>query len=348
MELMRESIFVSALRSFSKMFCAVIGLLLAFLLFSTAYSALSSASLIEEKTTLTIVADADDKRELVSLSAPVILQINIHGPIGMDGPKSVQSDVIQDILIESREGMLTHSRVKGILLHFNTPGGTTTDSDNIYRMLKAYKEKYKVPIFGYVDGLCASGGMYIASSADKLYASPASVIGSVGVIFGPMFNVYETLNKIGVHSRTLTEGIDKDAMSPFRPWKEGEDASFKAMIAFFYQRFVGIVTEARPRLDKEKLVNEYGAKVWDCVQAEKLGYIDVAESNRNEALLALMKEAGVDASKPYQVVELEPKHSWMSQLVAGSSVLLTGKIEHSFDLGQPKIREGFAYLYTYE
>lgn len=343
MEISRESIFVSSLRSFCKMFFAIIGILLAVFLCSMLYNLSSGVSLIEPKTTMTVLPDATGKREMVSAAAPAILQLNIHGIIGE--PNALDSEVIENILIDSRTGLLTNNRVKGILIHFNTPGGTVVDSDNIYRMLMEYKTKYKVPIYAYVDGLCASGGMYIASSAEKIYASPTSVIGSVGVILGPFFNVYDSLGKIGVQTKTLTKGIGKDAMSPFHQWKEGEDDAYKPIVSYFYERFVQIVTSARPNLDREKLISEYGAQVFDPMKAQQYGYIDNANASRNESLLALLEEAKLDPEKPYQVVELEPRRDWISQLFKAKNSLLSGKIEHHFDLGQPKIRDQFAYLY---
>src|SRR5579872_4778385 len=163
MEIARESIFISSLRSFCKTFFGFLGILIALFLFSILYGSFSSSPLVEEKTTLQLLTDANGKRDLSASSAPAILEIPIHGFIG--DPQHVHSESFNDILTDSRTGLLSHDRVKGILLNFNTPGGTVLDSDNIYRMLKAYKEKYHVPIFAYVDGLCASGGMYIASAA---------------------------------------------------------------------------------------------------------------------------------------------------------------------------------------
>ncbi len=341
-----ESIFVSALRSLCKTFFALCGLFLAFFFFAFIYFAFTNTIPIEPKTTIAIVPDADNKKELVPREAPAILQIKIHGVIGEPG--GVTSETLEDILIESRMDHLANDRVKGILIHFNTPGGTVADSDSIYRMLKAYKEKYQTPVYAYVDGLCASGGMYIASAVDKIYAGPTAVIGSVGVILGPFFNISETLGKIGIQSKTLTQGLDKDAMTPFRPWKEGEDSSYKALTAYFYDQFVKVVTEARPRLDKTKLIHEYGAHVFDPITAQKYGYIDQAGSSRNEALLALLEEAKIDPSSAYQVIELQPRFNWMRGLSSGASLLCQGKIEHRFDFGQPKIRDQFAYLYMPE
>jgi protease-4 len=346
MEFKRESIFISAIRSFSRMFFAVFGILFAFFIFSLAYSALVPSSLIEDKTSMTLLPDASEKRELAPFSSPVVLQIPIHGVIGMDSPDSIKSQTIEEVLLDSR-GALLKNRVKAILLHLNTPGGTVVDSDNIYRMINEYKARYKIPVFAYVDGLCASGGMYIASSAEQIFASPSSLIGSVGVVFGPMFNVYETLNKLGIKALTLTQGLDKDALNPTRPWRPEEEASYEAITAFLYQQFVDIVTSARPRLSKEKLIQEYGARMFNCVDAQKFGYIDKALSSRNEALLALLDAAQIDPKKPYQVIELKPNQNWISQVIKGQSSLLQGKIEHTLNLGQPKIHDQFAYLHTF-
>ena len=344
MEIQRESIFVSALRSFCRMFFAVCGIFLALILMSLLYNSISDTadSPTEAKTKVKYLPDANGNRE-TSATSPVILQLNIHGVIG--DPKSIDSTSVEHILLDSRTGTLKDGRVKGILLHMNTPGGTVVDSDNIYRMLKEYKTRYKVPVFAYVDGLCASGGMYISCAADQVYAGPASIVGSVGVVIGPFFNMFETLGKIGVISKTITEGLDKDMMSPFRPWKADEDASLKAVTSFFYQQFVDIVAAARPRMDKTKLIQQYGAKVFDSVTAQQYGYVDVAESSRDAALLALLKEANVDSAKTYQVIELEPKSEWLSSLLNANSPLFTGKIEHTIDTGAPCIREKVAYLY---
>ncbi|MBX7067171.1 MAG: S49 family peptidase [Parachlamydiales bacterium] len=345
MEIQRESIFVSALRSFCKMFFAVCGIFLAIIVMSLLYNSISdtATSPTEAKTKVKYLPDANGNRESSSTS-PVILQISVHGVIG-DATNGIDSKTVQNILLDSRTGDFKNDRVKGILLHMNTPGGTVVDSDNIYRMLREYKARYKVPVFAFVDGLCASGGMYISCAADQMYAGPASIVGSVGVIIGPFFNVVDALGKVGVISKTITEGLDKDMMTPFRTWKPDEDASLKAVTAYFYQQFVDIVTAAKPRLDKTKLIKEYGAKVFDPMTAQEYGYVDVADATRDTTLLALLKQAGIDPSHTYQVVELEPKSEFLSTLFNSKSPLFTGRIEHTLNTGAPQIRDQVAYLY---
>ncbi len=343
MEMQRESVFIATLKTFCRMFFGVVAILLAFISMSLLYNSVSTTT-IESKTKMKYLPDAEQKKELVSTSAPVILQINVHGVIG--DKKCLDTRTVENILVESRTGDLKNNRVKGVLLHMNTPGGTVVDSDNIYRLIKEYKQRYKVPVFAYVDGLCASGGMYIMCSADQIFAGHASIVGSVGVIIGPFFNVFDTLTQLGMKMETITEGLDKDMMTPFRPWKADEDASLKAVTAYFYQQFVEVVTSNRP-INKTKLVQQYGAKVFDPITAQSYGYVDHIGATRDSALLALLKEANIDPAKAYQVVTLEPKNEWLSDLFnERSSTLFTGKIEHTFDLGQPKIKDQIAYLYS--
>jgi protease-4 len=342
----RESIGSSIVRTFCKMFFGILGIFIAFLVFSILYSTFSPSPLIEEKSTLSILPDAEGKREILQITTPAILQIPIHGVIG--DPQKLDADIMSRILLDSRDELLANNRVKGILLHFNTPGGTVVDSDAIYRMINGYKEKYKIPVFGYVEGLCASGGMYIASAADKIFAGPASIIGSVGVIIGPFFNAYNLMEKVGLQAKTITAGLDKDMLSPTRPWVEGESAPIQAVTTFMYNRFVDVVTKGRPQLNKSNLIQEYGAKVFDCVTAQKLGYVDEAMSSRDEALKALLIAANIEEGHPYQVVSLTPKNPWLSEFVSGKSPLFTGQIKHTFDTIPTHIREQPCYLYRHE
>jgi signal peptide peptidase SppA len=344
MEVVRESIFVSALRSFARAFFALIGVGLALLLLSFFSSIFAPPIDIEPKTTLKILPGPGWKRELLSPTAPVLLQIDIHGVIG--DPMGVHAETIRDMLIDSREGFLDHNRVRGILLHINTPGGTVVDSDDIYRMLQQYKAQFQLPVYAYVDGLCASGGMYVASAADQIFASPSSVIGSVGVIMGPFFNVSDTLSKLGIQAKTLTRGLDKDTLNPTRPWKEGEDASLQAITAFLYDRFVNVVSSSRPKIDKQRLISQYGANVFDCQKAADLGYIDQPMTSYDEALAALAAAAKIDPKQPYQIVSLEPRKPLFSSLLAEGSSLFSGKITHTVDLGPlSRLHGKFAYYY---
>lgn len=344
---MRESIFYASLRTFFVTLFGVIGVVIGLLLVGLLIGLVSSTTEMPPEITYTytpeILPNAKGERKSLSSDAPVILRLNIDGVIGLE---SLTKENIEKQLVESREGSFAENRVKAILLRINTPGGTVVDADGIYRAIKAYKEAYKIPVYAYVDGLCASGGMYVASSADVVYASDVSLIGSVGVITAPQFNVTQLMEKVGVQSMTISDGIGKDSMNPFRPWKKGEEDNIKAAINFYYKEFVDLVTSNRPHLDKTKLVDEYGANIYPAPQAQQYGYIDISGASYDQALKALAEKIGID-DEYYQVIELDHK-SWLSDLMKGQFDLFQGKVTHTFDFGaefHPALRNQYLYLY---
>ncbi len=338
-----ESLFKSTLRAFFRAFAAILGVAIALFVVLLGMNALSEHHPVSEKTTLIIEPDAHGNRELLSSKAPAILKIDIHGVIGS---RELTAQRVKTQLIDSQTGALKNNRVKAIFLHINSPGGGVFDSFNIYKELIEYKKKHAVPIIAFVDGLCASGGMMIACAADYIHSNPVGVIGSVGVRMGPHFNVSQLMQKIGVEQKTLTRGKDKDTLNPFRPWVPGEDASFEALIAYDYALFVKIVTQARPRLNKEKLISEYGAQIFDPIKAQEYGYIDNANSSYQEALTALVKEAGIADDEPYQVVELRIQQPIFSEFVEGKSPLLSGTLRHTLEMPQETAAYQPLYLYT--
>lgn len=344
---MKNSILGSTVRSFFISLGALlgvgVGIVLVIFFFSLLFGGIDEEMKVKTHYTPTIVSNAEDVRKPHSKNAPIILKINVGGLIGTD---KLNTHTIREQLIESREGVLKNNRVKALLIHINTPGGTVTDSDGIYRAIKEYKERFKVPVFAYVDGICASGGMYVASAADKVYASDVSLIGSVGVLSPPFFNLSQLMEKIGVEGRTLFAGKGKDDLNPFRPWKPGEDAHFQTLLDDFYQQFVQIIVENRPEVSRNRLVNEYGANVFPASKAVDYGLIDGADSSLNDTIEQLARKIGIEDNY-YQVVKMERK-LWISQFFTEDSPLMTGVIKHNLELYaelDSKMTNQFLYLY---
>lgn len=346
---MRDSILYSAIRALFVAFCVVIGLSLGFVFISILIGAISGSSGSQQLTTVyteEILPNANGKREVLSSSSPVILQVNIDGIIGTT---LLDEKTIRQILVESREGSYKNDRVKGILVYINTPGGTVTDADGIYRAISDYKAKYKIPVYAFIDGLCASGGMYIALSTDKIFATDISLIGSVGVIAPSFMNVTKLLDKIGVETLTLSAGKDKDAMNPLRPWKAGEDENYKQIIDYYYSHFVDLVTRHRPEISKEILIQDYGARVYPAPDAKAKGFIDVSGAKLSDALKELLPVAGITDDN-YQVITLSTKN-WWSTLFSGNAEppLFSGKIEHRLSFSPEvdiRLKNQFLYLYS--
>ncbi|MBA3816399.1 MAG: S49 family peptidase [Parachlamydiaceae bacterium] len=344
---MRESIFYASLRSFFLVLFGVAGFVVGFLLIAAAvgsiFGTVDNSQEISYKYATSIQPNANGVRKALSASAPVILKINVHGVIGAE---SLTQESIRQQLIESREQTLKNNRVKALLLHLETPGGTVFDADGIYRAIKAYKEEFKVPVYAYVDGLCASGGMYVAAAADKVFASDVSLIGSVGVVSPPFMNFSQLLDKIGVQSETLFEGKGKDNMNPFRPWRKDEDENLKEVINYYYNSFVDLVVANRPKLSREKLVDVYGANIYPAALAKEYGYIDENGHSYGDTLKLLAKEIGVEDDE-YQVIELQSTN-WFSELFRSEMNLFKGKVIHQVSFSpetDPKLQNQFLYLY---
>lgn len=276
------------------------------------------------KNKIEILPDLNGSTKILPLNTPVILRLDIDSVIGKT---QLTSEDFMYQLTESRKGFLKKDRVKGILLYIDSPGGAPTDSDTIYKNLLSYKEKYSVPVFAFVDGMCASGGFYIACASNKIYASPMSIIGSVGSLMGPFVNFSKALDKWGIGSITLTQGKDKDIMNPLRPWTKDEDQTLKEINEYIYQRFVSTVSYSR-NINKDKIINEYGAHVFSCQKAKEIGYIDVADAYYEDALKDLLKEANIDISKPYQVVTLSLKKKWYHPLIGQTKTALQAFLKH--------------------
>jgi len=343
---MKKGITYSSYRTFCVAFSGAVGVFLGVLIIFSLIGAISTTTgrEIERSYTLEIAPNTEGVRKVLSKKSPVVLQLYIAGLIGSE---RLNMQTVREQLQESREGDLKDDRVKAILLRINTPGGTVTDSDGIYRALLAYKEQYNVPIYAYVDGLCASGGMYVASAADKVFASEISLIGSVGVLSPAFLNFSKLIEKIGVEALTLSEGKGKDDMNPLRPWKPGEDEMYKSIIKYYYDHFVNLVVKARPQIGKEKLIQEYGASIFPAEKAKEYGFIDGDGYSRNQALKLLLKEIGIEDDY-YQVVELK-EENWVSRLFSGQSSLLEGTMKHKLELPQefdPQLSGKFLYLYA--
>lgn len=345
---MNESIFKATLRRFFIVLATVLGVLIAIMLvseFSSFWDTGDELSGIKRTLTAEIQPNAKGVRKKLSSSSPVILQIRIDGVIGTE---ALNHRTVAQQLLESRESPYDDDRVKGIILTINSPGGTVTDSDAIYRALKAYKEQYNVPIYVHVDGLCASGGLCIACAADKVYSTDSSIVGSVGVVGPPIFNFSDLMSKIGIGSKTLIAGNGKDDLNPFRPWKPDEGKNYQLVVDALYDIFINIVTTNRNRVDKEKLIAEYGADVFPAHRAYEIGFIDSSSQSYNKTLAELaenlqLKEDG------YQVIRLH-KENWIKSLFKNENAmeLFKGNITHRLEIpGQldPKLDHQFLYLY---
>jgi len=220
--------------------------------------------------------------------AMVTVQGIIHGELA--------NDVYQQ-LKEARQDR----RVKGLIVRVNSPGGTISASDQIYREIQKFREEEKIPVVAFMQGVAASGGYYTSVACDKIIAEPTTITGSIGVISWWLV-VQELLeDKLGVLPVTVKSGQKKDWPSSFRaPSPEELQYMQDKLIMPAFERFVQVVAEGRKEslsLDDVRRLSDggiYGApEALEEKLIDEVGYLD-------EAIALVKSLAGIDEA---QVIE---------------------------------------------
>ncbi len=164
------------------------------------------------------------------------------------------------------------SDIKAIMLHIDSPGGGAAASQEIYHeVMKVREEKHK-KVVASVESVGASGAYYIASACDRIYANPASVVGSIGVIM-EWTNYGDLMRWAKLKNVAITHGSLKDAGDPTRDMTPVEAAYFQSLVDNMYGQFVHDVAVGRHTSD-EKITPLATGQVWTGEQAQPLGLID--------------------------------------------------------------------------
>jgi protease-4 len=214
------------------------------------------------------------------------------------------SDAGADNIIPALQDAFEDKKVKGIILRCNSPGGSPVQSSYIYdeirRLRKLHEDK---PIYAVASDLCASGGYFIISAADEIYANKSSLVGSIGVRM-KSFGVVEAMKKIGIESRELTAGKHKAILDPFKPRKPEEEAFIKKMLAQTHQHFINAVKAGRgDRLKDDPDI--FSGLFWTGERARELGLIDGFGSSSYVAREIIKAET---------IVNFTPKKDFLQRL----------------------------------
>jgi protease-4 len=185
-------------------------------------------------------------------------------------------------------------RVRAVIVRVNSPGGTITASDILYREILGFKQRRKVPVIAALMDVAASGGYYVALAADTIVAHPTSVTGSIGVMMITV-NTQGLLEKIGVAPLTIKSGDKKDAGSPFRPLTPDERAIFQSVIDEMQGRFVQLIARSR-RLPEERVRGFADGRIYTAEQALALGLVDRV-GYLDEVVESARQAAGLDEAR---------------------------------------------------
>ncbi|WP_257346602.1 signal peptide peptidase SppA [Pseudalkalibacillus decolorationis] len=162
--------------------------------------------------------------------------------------------------------------VEGIILRVNSPGGGVVESAEIHDKIKEIQKKHEKPIYISMGTMAASGGYYISTPADKIYAHPSTLTGSLGVIIQSM-NYGELAEKLGVKWETIKSGIHKDILSPTRDMTEEERNILQSIVDNSYDQFVNVIAKGRG-IPEEKVRELADGRVYDGTQAKSLNLVD--------------------------------------------------------------------------
>lgn len=188
-------------------------------------------------------------------------------------------------------------KVKSVVLRVNSPGGSVLASSKILNELKALKAEGKHLIVSMGD-YAASGGYYIAAHADKIYAEPNTLTGSIGV-YSMIPALDRMLNdKLGIHFDTLGTGKFATRFTPYFDWDEREDQIMQANTDRQYQKFLEVVSEGRGMTVEEVHAVAQG-RIWSGQKAKELGLVD--ELGDLDVAIQTAKELG--GASEYRIVE---------------------------------------------
>jgi protease-4 len=159
------------------------------------------------------------------------------GVVEVTGPITDSKKILKE-LDDFRE----QDNVKSVVVRIDSPGGSVGASQEIYDAIKQTRKTKKV--VASMGSLAASGGFYIACAAEKVFANPGTLTGSIGVIF-EIPNVQGVLKWAGIQMQTLKAGKMKDAGSPFRELTPDEQAYFQGVLSDVHKQFIDAVAEGR-------------------------------------------------------------------------------------------------------
>nr|WP_229414534.1 S49 family peptidase [Massilia arenosa] len=193
--------------------------------------------------------------------------IEIDGEIADEGTGSADS------VIPSLNKAFLDRGSAAIILRINSPGGSPVQAgeivDEINRLKKGYPDK---PVYVVVDEICASGGYYIASAADKIYVNKASIVGSVGVLMDG-FGFTGLMDKLGIERRLLTAGQNKGFMDPFSPQSAKHKEYAQEMLNEIHQQFIDVVRKGRGKRLHET-PEMFSGLFWTGARAVQMGLAD--------------------------------------------------------------------------
>ncbi len=206
--------------------------------------------------------------------------------------------------------------VKAIVIAVDSPGGEVIPSAELHDLIQSVQSSGKKVVIS-MQNMAASGGYYLSAPADVIFAMPATLTGSLGVIFS-VPNYAKAADWIGYKENVIKSGEFKDIGSPLREMTDSERAIFQTLVNECYQAFVDVISKGRG-IKREEVLKIADGRVYSGLQAQKIGLIDQIGTFDDATEYAVNEFANGTSS----VVEYVQNVSLVEQFLSGIGVKVT-------------------------
>jgi protease-4 len=195
------------------------------------------------------------------------------GLIDLNGEIFDSKSASADNFAKGMQSAYKNKGLKALIIRINSPGGSPVQAEYMYNTIVHYKSQYPdIKIYSVCVDACASAAYYVAVAADNIYASPASLVGSIGVLYNG-FGFVDGMEKIGVTRRLVTAGTNKGFLDPFSPVTDLQKQKLQTMLDVIHQQFIKRVKEGRgSRLHIDE--DTFSGLFWTGEQSLVIGLID--------------------------------------------------------------------------
>ncbi len=198
-------------------------------------------------------------------------------------------------------------RISAIVFRVNSPGGSAVGSDLVWRAVREAQGRGK-PVVVSMGDVAGSGGYYVAAGADAIVAEPATITGSIGVVYAK-FNLGNLLSELGVHLDFVKSAPISDAMSMARAMTDDELAQLNETVGYLYSAFTAKVAQGR-RLSPEQAEAVAKGRVWSGLAAKERGLIDEV-GGLSTAVAIARERAHIASDKRHQLVTYRAERRWL-------------------------------------
>ena len=222
--------------------------------------------------------------------------------IELDGVIDAKGEASAEKITGALQGAFKDKKTQGVILRINSPGGSPVQSGIINDEVRRLRGVYpNTPLYVVVEDICASGGYFVAVSADRIYVNKASLVGSIGVLMDG-FGFTGGMEKLGVERRLLTAGENKGFMDPFSPVDPTQKEYARSMLNDIHQQFIAVVKQGRGKRLKDN-PELFSGLVWTGQKAVELGLADGFGSVESVARDVIKAEQIVDYTEKSNPVE---------------------------------------------